>query len=180
MKKVAIQGTRGSYSEEAVLKMFGDTVEIVECENFPDTFALAEAEKVNYALVPLRNKIIGEIESAIREYQKTNLKILDQLLLDVRHVLIGTPDAEFEDIKIVRSHEEALKQCQNFLNEGGWEVEKGADTASSARRIVADGDKTKAAIASPRAAEIYGGKILREHIADDPANMTYFYLVGVR
>lgn len=180
MSVIAIQGVRGSYSEEAVGRMFGDTVELLECADFAEMFAAVESEKAERAVVPLRNKIIGEVESAVREFQKTNLKILDQLMLEVRHVLIGTPDAEFENIEIIRSHEEALKQCRNFLAQKDWRIETGRDTASSVRRVIADGDPRKAAIASRRAWEIYGGKILKESISDDPENITYFYLVGKR
>ncbi len=178
MKLVAIQGVRGSYSEEAVGVMFGDAVEILECGDFAETFAAVVSARADYAVVPLRNKIIGEIESAAAALQQTNLKILDQLLLEVRHVLVGTPDSRLENIERIRSHEEALKQCRIFLAEGSWNVETGKDTASSIRRIVADGDAKRAAIGSRRACEMYGGKILRENIADDAENITYFYLVG--
>lgn len=178
MSLIAIQGIRGSYSEEAVGQMFGDSVEILECADFAETFDAVLNDRADRAVVPLRNKIIGEVESAVREFQKTNLKILDQLLLPVRHVLVGTPDADYENIEIVRSHVEAIKQCQKFLATGGWQIEEGRDTASSVRRVVQEGDAKKAAIGSRRAVEIYGGKILHEDIADDTENITYFYLVG--
>jgi prephenate dehydratase len=178
MPMIAIQGISGSYSEEAVGKMFGDQAEIVECADFAETFEAVASHRVDYALVPLRNTIIGEVESAVHEFQKTNLKIKDQLLLPVDHVLIGTPDADLGGVEVIRSHAEALKQCRKFLASAGWTVETGADTASSVRRVVADADPKRAAIASRRACEIYGGKILRENISDQPDNITYFYLVG--
>jgi prephenate dehydratase len=178
MMTIAIQGIQGSYSQEAVERMFGGEVAVLECGDFTETFDAVISDKADYALVPLRNKIIGEVESAVREFQKTNLKIKDQLMLEVRHALIGAPGAEYENIEIIRSHEEALKQCRKFLAEKDWRIETGKDTASSVRRIVADGDPKKAAIGSRRACDIYGGKILREDIADDMENITYFYLVG--
>jgi prephenate dehydratase len=175
---IAIQGTKGSYSEEAVGVMFDDSAELLECADFAETFAAVVSGKADRAVVPLRNKIIGDIESAVTALQQTNLKILDQLMLEVRHVLAGTPDAEFADIESVRSHEEALRQCSKFIADNKFQAVTGADTASSVRRIVAEGDKKTAAIGSRRACEMYGGKILRENIADDAENITYFYLVG--
>jgi len=175
---IAIQGVRGSYSEEAVGRMFDDSVEVLECTNFADTFAAVVSGKADRAVVPLSNSIVGEIESAVVELQQTNLKILDQLMLEVRHVLAGAPDAELADIEIVRSHPEALRQCSKFIADNNLAAEIGADTASSIRRIVEEGDKKKAAIGSRRACEMYGGKVLGDDIADDAENITYFYLVG--
>lgn len=179
MKTVAIQGARGSYSEEATLKMFGKKAEILECADFAETFQALLAKKANYAVVPLKNKIVGEIKQATAILRKTGLRILDELPLEVRHVLVGTPDAEFENLKSVRSHVEALKQCRRFLSEHA-QIRQiiGADTASSIRRIVEENNLQNAAIGSRRAAEIYGAKILRENIADDAENWTYFYLIG--
>ena len=97
MTKVAIQGVCGSYSNEAVEVMFGKDVGQLECVDFAETFDAVISERADYALVPLRNKIVGEIDSAVREFQKTKLKILDQLMIEVNHLLIGTPDAEFEN-----------------------------------------------------------------------------------
>ncbi len=179
MNLVAIQGVKGSYSEEAVLKMFGTRAQILECTDFAATFETLLLGQAKYAVVPMRNKIVGEIEAAINLLKQTSLKILDELPLEVRHVLVGTQDAEFENLKSVRSHVEALKQCRRFLSEN-LQLEQiiGADTASSVRRIVEENHAENAAIGSRRAAEIYGAKILKENVADDLENWTTFYLIG--
>lgn len=179
MKTVAIQGVRGSYSEEATLKMFGGRAEILECADFAATFQTLLARKAHYAVVPLRNKIVGEIRDAAAILRKTGLKVLEELPLEVRHVLVGAAGAEFENLRSVRSHVEALKQCRRFLSENKHLRQViGADTASSIRRIVEENDPEKGAIGSRRAVEIYGGKIIRENIADDAENWTLFYLIG--
>ena len=176
--EVAIQGVKGSYSEEAARRFFGAKANIVECLNFEDTFNSVISNQTKYAVVPLKNKIVGEITSATEFLNRTNLKISDELPLEVRHVLAGTNDAEFENIKTVRSHIEALKQCRQFLS-GNKNLQQiiGADTASSIRRIVEENISENAAIGSRRAVEIYGAKILVENIADDPDNWTTFYLL---
>lgn len=175
---VAIQGIKGSYSEEAARKFFGAEAEIVECLNFEDTFRSVILNQTKYAVVPLKNKIVGEIKSATEFLNRTNLKISNELPLEVRHVLCGTRNAEIENLKTVRSHVEALKQCRKFLkcNDHLMQI-IGADTASSIRRIVEENRAENAAIGSRRAAEIYGAKILKENIADDSDNWTTFYLI---
>lgn len=179
MSLVAIQGIKGSYSEEATLKLFGQSAEIMECADFAETFRQLIDKKANYAVIPFKNKIVGEIETPNRLFRESELQIFEKLELKVRHVLVGTSDAEFENLQTIRSHVEALKQCRNFLSKNR-QIKQiiGADTASSVRRIIEDNRCENAAIGSRRAAEIYGAKILKENIADDNDNWTTFYLIG--
>lgn len=180
MSLVAIQGVKGSYSEEATLKILGDDARILECENFEDAFSAVENRTAEWAVIPVENKIVGEIETPQRLLKLSGLRILERLPLEVRHVLVGTPDAEFENLTSVRSHIEALKQCRRFLSENVKMTQIiGADTASGVRGIVDENIPANAAIGSSRAAELYGAKILRENIANDIENWTTFYLVGI-
>lgn len=178
MSIVAIQGVRGSYSEEATIKLLGESAEILECEKFEDAFHSLIESRAEYAVIPFTNKIVGAIETPNALLKNSELKILDELPLEVRHVLVGTSDAQFENLKTVRSHVEALKQCRRFFsNNLNLQQIIGADTASSIRRIVEENNPQNAAIGSRRAAEIYGAKILKENIADDLENWTTFYLL---
>lgn len=176
---VAIQGIKGSYSEEATNILFGDDADISECMTFDETFNKVIGKAVRYAVVPVKNTIVGDIESALSLLSQSGLPVVNQIKLRVQHVLAGTPEAEFETLRSVRSHVEALKQCRKFLSGNPQLVQVGgADTASSIRRIVTEGDPTHAAIGSRRAAEFYGARILKEDIADDIDNWTTFYLIG--
>jgi len=179
METVAIQGIKGSYSEQATHEIFNGSAEIVECMSFDETFTKVIGGSTRYAVVPVSNTIVGEISSSMSLLKQSGLPVLKDIKIRVQHVLAGTPDAEFEDLKSVRSHVEALKQCRKFLD-ANPQLEQigGADTASSIRRIVTEGDPAKAAIGSGRAAELYGAKILKEDIADDIDNWTTFYLIG--
>lgn len=180
-EKIAIQGVRGSYSEEATLKICGGAARIVECTDFAETFQTLLAGGADYAVVPFENKIVGRIETPNQLLRAHDLKIYEKLELKVRHVLAGGAGAEIENVQTVRSHTEALKQCRRFLSENKhWTQVIGADTASSVRRIVEENRADAAAIGSRRAAEIYGAKILAENIADDADNWTTFYLIGNR
>lgn len=179
MSVVAIQGVRGSYSEEATLRIMGEGTEILECISFADTFVAIDSKLAEYAVLPVRNKIVGDIETPINLLRNSGLRVLDQLPLQVRHVLAGTQDAEFEQLTSVRSHIEALKQCAKFLSAHPHLTQLiGADTASSIRGIANGGIAEHGAIGSRRAAEIYGAKVLRENFADDNDNWTTFYLIG--
>ncbi len=180
MSVVAIQGIKGSYSEEAALRLIGGDAEICECLEFDALFAAVESGEAKFAVVPVRNKVVGEIEAVAALLRKGTFRVLDELDLEVEHVLAGTADATFEEVETVRSHVEALKQCSRFIAENiRLRQVVGADTASSIRRIVAENVGVNAAIGSKRAAEMYGARILREDIADDPKNWTTFNLIGI-
>lgn len=179
MSIVAIQGVKGSYSEEAALRIMDGGTEILECLDFAATFEAIDAKRAEYAVVPVENKIVGAIETPLNLLKQSGLRVLERLPLEVHHVLAGTADAEFSRLTSVRSHIEALKQCRNFLSANAHLSQIiGADTAASIHRIADENIAEHAAIGSRRAAEIYGAKVLRENIADDFENWTTFYLIG--
>ena len=179
MTRVAIQGVTGSYSEEAAREIFGGDATIVECHDFEATFAAVDSGTVNNAVIPIENKIVGPISRAVDLLKSRPYTVLEKMPLKVRHVLAGTRGARFEDLVSIRSHVEALKQCRTFLAAyPNLRQIVGADTASSIRRIVDEGDPAYAAIGSRRAADMYGAEIIRENIADDIDNWTVFYVIG--
>ena len=179
MTRVAIQGVTGSYSDEAARSLFGDDVAIVECGSFDETFAAVRLGAANNAVVPVENKIVGEIREPVDLLNAGSFRVIETLALKVQHVLVGVPGAELDDLVSVRSHIEALKQCRRFLvAHPNLQQVVGADTASSVRRIVEEANPANGAIGSRRAAELYGAKVLQEHIADDIDNWTTFYLIG--
>ena len=181
MRSVAIQGTRGSYSEEAALRLFGQKAKIQGFSSFFETFQALLIKNVDYALIPVQNTIIGEISSAVSLFEQTDLRVLEEFPLKIEHVLVGTPNSRLSEIKSVRSHIAALDQCEEFFT-ANKHIQKiiGSDTASSIRRIISDNKNENAAIGSPRATEIYGGKILTKNIANQRENQTTFYLIENR
>lgn len=179
MTRVSIQGVSGSYSEEAVRTLLGQHAEIIECRDFAGAFAAVRLGAADHAVVPVANKIVGEIAGPAELLKDGAFRILESLSLRVQHVLAGTRDASVDQLETVRSHVEALRQCRKFLSaHPNLTPIVGTDTASSVRRIVNGRDPARAAICSRRAAEIYGAKILTENIADDIDNWTTFYLIG--
>ena len=178
MSIIAIQGIRGSYSEEAALDLAADA-SILECEDFPSTFDAVRSGRAEYAVVPVENKIVGEISGSVSYLRTGGFREHERMSLNVRHVLAGTRDATLGTIRSVMSHVEALNQCRRYLaSRPEWMQIIGADTASSVRQVIEKGDSTVAAIGSRRATEMYGANVLAEHIADEADNWTTFCLIG--
>ena len=181
MTRVAIQGIAGSYSDEAANRMLGAGTRLVECGDFYAAFDAVGSGDAQFAVVPVRNTIGGEIAAVTEWIASSGVRVLDSLEVEVRHVLAGTQDADLSDVRSVRSHVEALRQCSDYLTANPHLTQAiGADTASSIRWIVDNGDCEHAAIGSRRAAELYGARILAENIANSRKNWTTFCLIGSR
>jgi prephenate dehydratase len=176
MTKVAIQGINGSYSESAARQLVNDC-ELVPCMSFALAVAAVEAGAAKWAVLPLRNKLVGDIAAVHKLLEASSLRSLKEQTLKIEHVLAGGSGASVPDLTEVVSHPEALKQCRRFLGENPQlSVFVGDDTASSLRDVVSVGMRHRAAIASKRAAAIYDASILLEQIADDVDNWTVFGL----
>jgi prephenate dehydratase len=179
MKRIAIQGIRGSYSEEAVREIFGADASVLECSDFESAFAAVEFGDADNAVVPIENKIVGAIQPTCDLLNASSFRVHERLRLRVGHVLAAAPGATFDGLVSVRSHIEALKQCRKFLHANPKITQLiGTDTASSIKTIIEERDLTRAAIGSRRAAALYGADIIRENVADDDDNWTMFYLIG--
>jgi prephenate dehydratase len=174
--KVAFQGEPGAYSEQAVFGYFGQ-VETHPCETFDAVFDSVASHSCDSALIPIENSLAGSILQNYDLLLRHELHIVGEYLLRVRHCLIAFPGVQEENIKHVISHPQALGQCAGYLHELGVEVEPAYDTAGSVKILKARKDKSMAAIASRRAAEIYGMQILQEGIEDSPENYTRFVAI---
>ncbi|MEZ5306755.1 MAG: prephenate dehydratase domain-containing protein [Pyrinomonadaceae bacterium] len=174
---MAIQGIAGSYSDDAA-NILVPSSEIVECRSFNDTFEAVTAGVAECAVVPLRNKIVGEIVPATNALARSGLRPFESIELTVKHVLTAVGGATLETIKKIISHPEAIKQCRNFF-ESHPEIEaiSDHDTASSVRKVAESNDVSLGAIASERASVLFGTQVIARDIADDIDNYTTFYLV---
>jgi len=171
--KAAFQGEPGAYSEEAGYGYF-EAAEMVPQETFEAVFAAVASGQCTSGLIPIENSLAGSIHQNYDLLLSNNLFIVGEYFLRVRHCLIGFPDVERSNVKRVISHPQALGQCASYLRELGVKSEAVYDTAGSVKMLKSSGDKACAAIASKRAAEIYGMHILQEGIEDNPENYTRF------
>ena len=174
-KQVAFQGERGAYSEMAALAALGDALEPLPHRTFDEVFASVEAGASDLGLVPIENSLAGSIHRNYDLLLRHTLHIVGETQLRIEHCLIAKPGVKLADVRVVRSHPQALAQCERHLAEMGVEAEAAYDTAGSVRDLQAS---DAAALASRLAAEVYGMAILREGMEDDKQNYTRFLVLG--
>ena len=172
---IAYQGEPGAYSEIAALR-FGTPQ---PCETFDDVFSAVSAKSADYAVVPIENSLGGSIHQNYDLLQHQPVVILAETFVKVEHCLLGIPGSSADSAVKVLSHPQALAQCRNFIAEHpGIRAEAAYDTAGSAKIVSAGGDPGILAIASKRAAELYGLEILQENLADEEWNITRFFCIA--
>lgn len=177
--RIAFQGERGAFSEEAALKLLGDDITLVPCATFDATFSAIRDRAADYVLAPMENSLAGSVHRSFDLLVESGLHIVGEVIIPIVHNLIGVPGATIERIASVESHPVALAQCEQFFIENPRLKRIPAeDTAGSVRKVMRAGDSTRAAIASKRAAELYDAAILQEHLEDDRENYTRFFLLA--
>lgn len=179
--RVAVQGERGSFSEEAALKLLGTDIELVPQRTFEELFRSVERGEADYVLAPVANTIAGPVQASLDLLRRSPLLELDEVEIQIEQHLIGCSDATLTNIETVQSHPVALAQCKRFFAEHPRLKPIDADdTAGSVAEVIRRGDATRAAIAGRRAAELYSASIIRESIQDQPENFTRFVLLGMK
>ncbi len=175
--KIAFQGEKGAYSHLASLEIFPN-VEIIACPTFEETFQLA-SENLNYRIViPIENSLAGRVADIHYLIPKYKLQIHAEHFQKVSHNLLAVRGAKIKDIKTVRSHAQAIGQCNKLITQNKLKPIISADTAGSAKFISEKKDKSESAIASKLAAEIYNLDILKSSIEDESENITRFLIMG--
>jgi chorismate mutase/prephenate dehydratase len=175
---VAFQGEPGAYTEEAAFRFFGKSTESRSYESIDEVFEAVEIGKVPFAMVPVENSLEGSITRAYDLLLDSPLMICGETEMRISHCLISVEGASLDTIKTVYSHPQALGQCRNFLSHLGSELVPASDTAGSVKMIKESGLVDSAAVASARAADIYGMKIIAREIEDNPHNFTRFFVLS--
>jgi prephenate dehydratase len=176
--RVAFQGEKGAFSQEAVRLLLGERTEVVPCQRFEDVFRRLRDKQVDAAVVPIENTLAGSVHENYDHLLHFNLEICGETNVRISHNLIVAPGVPFRDIRRVFSHPVALNQCLNFFARNPQVAsEPFYDTAGSVKMIVEEKLTDAAAIGSAVAAEIYGGRILRRSLEDDRRNFTRFFLL---
>jgi chorismate mutase/prephenate dehydratase len=175
---VAFQGEPGAYSEEAAFAFFGPAVTARHYETLEETFRAVEKGETRAAIIPVENSLEGTVGRAYDLLSETPLKVSGEIEHRIVHCLIAHPGARLDEIKQVYSHPQALGQCQNFIRHLDYCPVPAYDTAGSAKIIKEQGLKNAAAIASARAAQIYGMEVLAWEIEDNPHNFTRFLILS--
>ena len=174
LPKIAFQGEPGAYSELAAYEHYGPEIHTLPCESFETAFEAIERGDCTHVLLPFENSLAGSIHRNYDLILRHKVHIVGEHHLRVQHCLLGLPDSHLENVTAVHSHPQALAQCEHSLTHLGLQQVAEKDTAGSARLVKKWGDPKIASIASSRAAEVYGLKILVESLEDNPHNYTRF------
>lgn len=175
---VAFQGEIGAYSEEAAVDFFGPSIEVRPCETLDAVFDAVERGEAHFGVVPIENSLEGSISQVYDLLLDSSLKVRGEIELRVIHCLIANPGVKLDLLRRVYSHPQALGQCRAFLKHLDCELIPTYDTAGSVKMIKEQGMTDGAAIASVRAAEIYGMQIMAREIEDTPNNFTRFFVLA--
>jgi prephenate dehydratase len=175
--KIVYQGEAGANSHLACREAYPDH-DPIACATFEDAFAAVSGGGAEFGMIPIENSIAGRVADIHHLMPHSNLHIIAEWFLPVRHQLMAPRGATLSGIKTIESHVHALGQCRKMIRKLGVRPVIAADTAGSAREVAEANDKTRAAIASRLAAEIYGLDILAENIEDEAHNTTRFIVLA--
>lgn len=176
MLKIAYQGVAGAYSHIACRDLFPNQ-EYVSCDTFEIAMEMVRNGLVDKAVIPVENSNAGRVTDVHFLLPKTDLHIVDEHFLRIEHQLLGVKGAKLSDITTAVSHPQALAQCSEFLKKHNIHAVSRIDTAKSCEKIALEQDKSKAAIASKLAAEIYDLEILASNIENASNNTTRFLIM---
>ena len=175
--KFSFQGISGAYSELAGKKIYPHSVSVPK-KTFEEMFEAVRNDKAEVALVPIENSKAGRVADTQRLIPESNLKIIGEYFLQVKHCLLALPGTSLNDIKRIHSHEQAITQCRNNIIRYKKDMIIEADTAGAAKMISEMNSKEDAAIASSLAAETYNLDILLKEFQDAENNVTRFLIMS--
>jgi prephenate dehydratase len=177
--RVSIQGYEGSFHQVAARQFFGDDVEVITCATFRELIRVASDRKESDGgIMAIENSIAGSILPNYNLLQKSELRVIGEIYLQIGQQLLVNPGVRLEDIREVHSHPMALLQCIDFLEKHpSWKLVETEDTALSAKHLHQHRSKHVAAIASELAATLFGLEILAPNIQTMKNNYTRFLIL---
>ena len=174
---IAYQGVRGAYSEQACKHAYPH-MKPLPCDSFQEAMWMVEQGDADIAMIPLENSTAGRVEEIYRLIPKMALHVIGEHFEPVEHALLAIKGTTLEEVKYVASHPQALAQCHNHILELNLKAEAKLDTAGAAKELLDIGDRSRSAIASKLAAQIYDLEILKESFEDIKGNTTRFFVLS--
>ncbi|HMG07541.1 MAG TPA: prephenate dehydratase [Mucilaginibacter sp.] len=176
--RVAIQGIRASFHEEAAIRYFGENAQTIECNSFKQTFEALKNKEADYVVMAIENSIAGSILPNYTLLLNYGFPVVGEIYLPIQLHLMALPGVKFEDIKYVTSHPIALRQCVDFFDEyPHLKIVESNDTAACAKRIRDEQLTDTVAIANSLAAKLYGLDVLERRIESNKKNFTRFLIL---
>lgn len=178
--RVGYLGPEGTWSHQAALSRFGDSVELVPYSTFAHVFAAVERGEVNYGVIPLENSTHGNVVQAMDFFAHTHLRICAQMHQSVQNCLMA--NAQPSEIRTIYSHPQVLGQCSNWLQQNYPHAEQipTASSTAAARMALEHASEGAAALGSPLGAKLHGLNVLFEHVQDIATNTTRFVVIGTQ
>ncbi len=175
---VAFQGEPGAYSEQAIREFFGQATSTLPCRSFQEIFGAVLDGRAQHGMLPVENSLAGTVIPAYDLLIDHDLRVQAEAIVRVQHCLMATHGTELNEIKRVKSHYQALAQCENNLRRMGIEPVDYYDTAGAARDLAAKPEPGTAVIASELAAQTYDLNILARNVEDLDFNYTRFFVLA--
>lgn len=175
--KVAFLGPQATYTHIAAMRQFGFSAQLVPVRSIPAIFEEVSRGRASYGVVPVENSNEGVVSHTLDMFMSVDLKIIAEVLLEISHDLLNL-SGNLEDVRKIISHPQAFAQCRGWLEENlpDLPLVDATSTASAAQQ--ATEDATAAAIASEAAASLYGLRVVKHKIEDNPNNFTRFLVIG--
>src|SRR6202012_338080 len=176
--RVAIQGIRASFHEEAAFLHFGEDIQTIECNSFKQTFEALQNKEADYLVMAIENSIAGSILPNYSLMMSYSFPVVGEVYLPIQLHLMALPGVKFEDVKYVTSHPIAIRQCVDFFDEyPHLQIVESSDTAACAKRIRDEQLTDTVAIANTLAARLYGLDVLERRIESNKQNFTRFLIL---
>lgn len=176
--RIVFQGVEGAYSQQAMMEYFGQECDSFHVETWKDAMEAIKNGDADFAVLPIENSTAGIVSENYDLLVEYDNYIVGEQIIQIKHALLGLPEAELSDIRCVYSHPQALMQCGEYLYEhANWEKISMKNTAGSAKKVKEEGDKSHAAIASELTAKLYDLKVLDANISNSQNNATRFIIV---
>ena len=170
--------TKGSYTADACEKFCGSGCRIKYYPDFAGVFRAVEDEAIDYGVIPIENSTAGDVNATYNLMLRHKFYICRSTMIHINHVLAAKKGAKLSDIKLVMSHEMALKQCSRFLEDGRFAYEEASSTAKAAEIVAQSDDKTIAAVCSASCARLFGLEPVASDITDISDNFTRFMMIS--
>ncbi len=176
-KKVAFQGLKGSYSDQACMERLPG-YKRRPCKTFDEVFRLVKKGEVDLGIIPVENSIAGGVVDCYDLMASQKLKIIGEHYLPVNHCILGVRGSSLDQIKTIYSHPHAIAQCKSIIDQYGWDRNAVYDTAGSAYDLSIKKSPSDAAIASIICADLYDLEVLKKDIQDQQFNTTRFIIIS--
>ena len=180
MKRIAVQGIKGSFHEDAATRYFKEKIKVVECKSFTSVCKAVDTDEVDYAVMAIENSIAGSLLKNYQLIRDYHLRVIGEIYLHIQLNLMAVQGVRQKDITHIYSHPVAIQQCVEYLEKYFPDVElhEGIDTAGAAKLIAEQRPADAAAIGNLRSAELYNLEVLETGIETNKKNYTRFLILS--